>query len=72
MAKTSLKELDFATLMKYGEGAKAICEKYENEVKKYDGSLDINSSSYSDFKKYNQIRILILNEIQKRLDNITL
>lgn len=69
--KISIRDLDIAMLVKYETAAKMICQRYENTVKNYDGSIDNNSSDYKAFSKYNNIRTALLNEIERKLSDLT-
>ena len=63
MDKKTLEEL-----LQLEKAARILCFKYENSSKNYDGSIS-NNMEYDKFKKINNLRNDILNEIEKRLDN---
>lgn len=68
--KTPIKDLDIISLLKYEEATRIICQRYENSVKRYDGTIANDSAEYKNFSKYINLRVSLLNEIEKRLDTL--
>ena len=58
----SLMELIYAE-----KAAKIICQRYENSIKNYDGSIAHNSVEYNKFKQFNNIHQEILDKIEEIL-----
>jgi uncharacterized protein YutE (UPF0331/DUF86 family) len=67
MKKDELKKYTLSELLEFEKAARVVCVRYENSTKNYDGSI-INNSEYELFKKYNNFRNMVLNEIEKILD----
>lgn len=54
--------------MVYAEkAAKIICQRYENSIKNYDGSIARNSVGYNKFKQFNNLHQEILDKIEETL-----
>ena len=58
----SLMELIYAE-----KAAKIICQRYENSIKNYDGSIAHNSVEYNKFKQFNNLHQEILDKIEEIL-----
>ena len=58
----SLMELIYAE-----KAAKIICQRYENSIKNYDGSIAHNSVEYNKFKQFNNLHQEILDKIEETL-----
>ena len=54
-SQLSLMELVYAE-----KAAKIICQRYENSIKNYDGSIARNSVEYNKFKQFNNLHQEIL------------
>lgn len=67
MKKEESKKYTLSELLELEKAARVVCVRYENSTKNYDGSI-INNSEYELFKKYNNFRNMVLNEIEKILD----
>lgn len=67
MKKEESKKYTLSELLEFEKAARVVCVRYENSTKNYDGSI-INNSEYELFKKYNNFRNMVLNEIEKILD----
>lgn len=67
MKKEESKKYTLSELLELEKAARIVCVRYENSTKNYDGSI-INNSEYELFKKYNNFRNMVLNEIEKILD----
>lgn len=57
-------------LIYYEQATRIICKRYENEVKMSDGTLNPNHEAYALFNKYNTIRLKLMLEMEKQLDEI--
>ena len=62
-----MEKYTLAELIQYEKATRIVCMKYESASKNYDGTI-INNSEYVKFKKYNDFRLDIISEIEKRLD----
>ena len=49
------------------KAAKIICQRYENSIKNYDGSIAHNSVEYNKFKQFNNLHQEILDKIEEIL-----
>lgn len=67
MKKEESKKYTLSELLELEKAARVVCVRYENSTKNYDGSI-INNSEYELFKKYNNFRNMVLNEIEKIID----
>ena len=47
--------------------AKTVCQRYENSIKNYDGSIAHNSIEYKKFQRFNDIHQCILNKMEEKL-----
>lgn len=72
MAKDKINTMDINDLITYSKATDIICRKYENSIKTYNGSINTQTREYEDYQKYNGIRLSILKEIEKRLENLEL
>lgn len=61
-SQLSLMELVYAE-----KAAKIICQRYENSIKNYDGSIAHNSVEYNKFKQFNNLHQEILDKIEETL-----
>lgn len=61
-SQLSLMELIYAE-----KAAKIICQRYENSIKNYDGSIAHNSVEYNKFKQFNNLHQEILDKIEETL-----
>lgn len=66
MKKVSISEYTMGDLLELEKSARIVCMKYESASKNYDGSI-INNEQYSLFKKYNDFRSIVIDELEKRL-----
>ena len=64
-SQLSLMELVFAE-----KAAKIICQRYENSIKNYDGSIARNSVEYNKFKKFNNLHQELLDKIEETLSRL--
>ena len=65
-SQLSLMELIYAE-----KAAKIICQRYENSIKNYDGSIAHNSVEYNKFKQFNNLHQEILDKIEETLLKLT-
>lgn len=72
MKKIKLSEIAVGDLIELEKAASLICKNYENSIKMYDGSINTTVIEYSEFNYFNNIRIMLIKEIEKRLRNIDL
>lgn len=72
MKKLKLSEIAVCDLIELEKAASLICKNYENSIKMYDGSINTTVIEYSEFNYFNNIRIMLIKEIEKRLRNIDL
>ena len=72
MIKFKLSEIAVGDLIELEKAASLICKNYENSIKMYDGSINTTVIEYSEFNYFNNIRIMLIKEIEKRLRNIDL
>jgi hypothetical protein len=72
MKKLKLSEIAVGDLIELEKAASLICKNYENSIKMYDGSINTTVIEYSEFNYFNNIRIMLIKEIEKRLRNIDL
>jgi len=70
MAEVDIKKLTIGELIDYEKAAKAVCLRYENNIKVYDGSLRTNSLDYDLYEKYNKIYLKILSELEDRVSKL--
>lgn len=63
-----LKDLELKDLLMYEHASKLVCQKYENSVKMYDGTIRNDGHEYRNFEKYNNMHLSILSELEKRLN----
>lgn len=61
----SLMELVYAE-----KAAKIICQRYENSIKNYDGSIARNSVEYNKFKQFNNLHQELLDKIEETLSRL--
>ena len=61
-SQLSLMELVYAE-----KAAKIICQRYENSIKNYDGSIARNSVEYNKFKQFNNLHQELLDKIEETL-----
>ena len=61
----SLMELVYAE-----KAAKIICQRYENSIKNYDGSIARNSVEYNKFKQFNNLHQELLDKIEETLSKL--
>ena len=61
----SLMELVYAE-----KAAKIICQRYENSIKNYDGSIVRNSVEYNKFKQFNNLHQELLDKIEETLSRL--
>ena len=61
----SLMELVYAE-----KAAKIICQRYENSIKNYDGSIARNSVEYNKFKQFNNLHQKLLDKIEETLSRL--
>ena len=64
-SQLSLMELVYAE-----KAAKIICQRYENSIKNYDGSIARNSVEYNKFKQFNNLHQEILDKIEETLSRL--
>ena len=65
-----LKKLEIGELISYEQAARAVCSKYENSIRSYDGTVKFDSVNGKLFEKYNKIYLKILDELERRLSEI--
>lgn len=66
-----LSDLSISELVDYEKATKVICSFIENSIKNYDGTIVDNVEEYQRYTKYNQIYIMILKELEKRVNCLT-
>lgn len=64
-SQLSLMELVYAE-----KAAKIICQRYENSIKNYDGSIARNSIGYNKFKQFNNLHQELLDKIEETLSRL--
>ena len=64
-SQLSLMELVYAEM-----AAKIICQRYENSIKNYDGSIARNSVEYNKFKQFNNLHQELLDKIEETLSRL--
>ena len=60
-------QLSLMELLYAEKAAKIICQRYENSIKNYDGSIAHNSVEYNKFKQFNNLHQEILDKIEETL-----
>lgn len=63
-------EIDSLTIMELvylEQSVKSVCQRYENSIKNYDGSIAHNSIEYKKFRTYNDLHHKILNKMEEKL-----
>ncbi len=65
-----LKKISINELIAYEQGARAVCSKYENSIRSYDGTIKFDSVNGQMFEKYNKIYLKILDELERRLSEV--
>lgn len=64
-SQLSLMELVYAE-----KATKIICQRYENSIKNYDGSIARNSAEYGKFKQFNNLHQEILDKIEETISKL--
>ncbi len=64
-SQLSLMELVYAE-----KAAKIICQRYENSIKNYDGSIARNSVEYNKFRQFNNLHQELLDKIEETLSRL--
>ena len=64
-SQLSLMELVYAE-----QAAKIICQRYENSIKNYDGSIARNRVEYNKFKQFNNLHQELLDKIEETLSRL--
>jgi hypothetical protein len=59
--------LSIADLVYVEQCVKSVCQRYENSIKNYDGTISHNSVEYKKFKTFLDIHHKILNKMEERL-----
>lgn len=67
MKKENISNYTLTALLELEKAARIVCMKYESASKNYDGSI-INNDQYSLFKKYNDFRSMVIDEMEERLN----
>ena len=67
MKKESIKDYTLTVLLELEKASRIVCMKYESASKNYDGSI-INNDQYALFKKYNDVRGRVIEELENRLN----
>lgn len=67
MKKENISNYTLTALLELEKAARIVCMKYESASKNYDGSI-INNDQYSLFKKYNDFRSRVIDEMEERLN----
>ena len=70
MEKINISTTSLVDLISLEKIASITCKNYENLIKMYDGSINTNIKEYKIYTEFNNIRLFILNEMEKRLKNI--
>lgn len=63
-------QLTLMELVYAEKAAKIICQRYENSIKNYDGSIARNSVGYNKFKQFNNLHQEILDKIEETLSRL--
>lgn len=63
-------QLTLMELVYAEKAAKIICQRYENSIKNYDGSIARNSVEYNKFKKFNNLHQELLDKIEETLSRL--
>ena len=63
-------QLTIMELVYAEKAAKIICQRYENSIKNYDGSIARNSVEYNKFKKFNNLHQELLDKIEETLSRL--
>ena len=66
-ANDKFSQLSLMELIYAEKAAKIICQRYENSIKNYDGSIAHNSAEYNKFKQFNNLHQEILDKIEEIL-----
>lgn len=67
MKKENISDYTISALLELEKASRIVCMKYESSSKNYDGSI-INNEQYILFKKYNDFRMRVIDELEKRLN----
>lgn len=67
MKKENIKNYTLTVLLELEKASRIVCMKYESASKNYDGSI-INNDQYALFKKYNDFRGRVIEELENRLN----
>ena len=67
VAEDKFSQLSLMELIYAEKAAKIICQRYENSIKNYDGSIAHNSVEYNKFKQFNNLHQEILDKIEETL-----
>ena len=63
-------QLTIMELVYAEKAAKIICQRYENSIKNYDGSIARNSVEYNKFKQFNNLHQELLDKIEETLSRL--
>lgn len=63
-------QLTLMELVYAEKAAKIICQRYENSIKNYDGSIARNSVEYNKFKQFNNLHQELLDKIEETLSRL--
>lgn len=63
----NINDLSMLDLVYAEKCAKTVCQRYENSIKNYDGSISHNSVEYKKFQRFIDIHHQILNKMEEKL-----
>lgn len=70
VTEDKLPQLSLMELVYAEKAAKIICQRYENSIKNYDGSIARNSVEYNKFKQFNNLHQELLDKIEETLSRL--
>lgn len=62
-----LNSLTITDLVNAEKAIKSVCQRYENSIKNYDGSISHNTPNYKKFQLFNELHHKVLNKMEEKL-----
>ena len=62
-----LTDLSLTDLVYIEKSIKVVCQRYENSIKNYDGSISHNTPNYKKFQLFNELHHKVLNKMEEKL-----
>lgn len=62
-----LNSLSITDLVNTEKAIRVVCQRYENSIKNYDGSISQNTPTYKKFQLFNELHHKVLNKMEDKL-----